>query len=214
MRWERSAPSARRAAAAIATAASRGGWCCGEGRGRRRAASAVLDAGRKRAGMAEPTVASLPALDAGSRAGGAGRVSVGREHAAHSRGALSAAGSGAAVEERGEPPGGAAGGRLPGLAEARPGRRTDRVSLPGCDLPEGAPRGQSRLGARAGGAGGARRRGEGAAELGHGWGGAHGSMGGLLENLVARKMGRPRLVITDGNAGLAAALGRVWPGVA
>src|SRR2546422_749389 len=37
---------------------------------------------------------------------------------------------------------------------------------------------------------------------------------GLLENLVARKMGRPRLVITDGNAGLAAALGRVWPGVA
>src|SRR5438445_11163216 len=27
-------------------------------------------------------------------------------------------------------------------------------------------------------------------------------------------MGRPRLVITDGNAGLAAALGRVWPGVA
>ncbi len=37
---------------------------------------------------------------------------------------------------------------------------------------------------------------------------------GLLEHLVARKMGRPRLVITDGNAGLAAALGRVWPGVA
>src|SRR2546427_1873703 len=35
---------------------------------------------------------------------------------------------------------------------------------------------------------------------------------GLLENLVARKMGRPRLVITDGNAGLAAALGRGWPG--
>src|SRR5437879_11385976 len=27
-------------------------------------------------------------------------------------------------------------------------------------------------------------------------------------------MVRPRLVITDGNAGLAAALGRVWPGVA
>src|SRR2546421_6590494 len=154
--------------------------CSSDLRGRRRAASAVLDAGRKRAGMAEPTVASLPALDAGSRAGGAGRVSVGREHAAHSRGALSAAGSGAAVEERGEPPGGAAGGRLPGLAEARPGRRTDRVSLPGCDLPEGAQRGKSRFAARAGGAGGARRRGEGAAELGHGRGGAHGSMGGAV----------------------------------
>src|SRR5207253_4559572 len=53
------------------------------------------------------------------------------------------------------------GGRLPGLAEARPGRRTDRVSLPGCDLPEGAQRGKSRFAARAGGAGGARRRGEG-----------------------------------------------------
>src|SRR2546427_588246 len=74
----------------------------------------------------------------------------------------------------------AAGGRLPGLAEARPGRRTDRVSLPGCDLPEGAQRGKSRFAARAGGAGGARRRGEGAAELGHGRGGAHGSMGGAV----------------------------------
>src|SRR5438128_11478779 len=40
------------------------------------------------------------------------------------------------------------GGRLPGLAEARPGRRTDRVSLPGCDLPEGAQRGKSRFAAR------------------------------------------------------------------
>jgi len=36
----------------------------------------------------------------------------------------------------------------------------------------------------------------------------------LLEDLGARKLGRPRLVITDGNPGLAAALGRVWPGVA
>src|SRR2546426_9542796 len=35
---------------------------------------------------------------------------------------------------------------------------------------------------------------------------------GLLENLGARKMGRPRLVITDGKAGVAPALGRVWPG--
>src|SRR3989449_660695 len=153
----------------------------GRSRGRRRAASAVLDAGRKRAGMAEPTVASLPALDAGSRAGGAGRVSVGREHAAHSRGALSAAGSGAAVEERGEPPGGAAGGRLPGLAEARPGRRTDRVSLPGCDLPEGAQRGKSGFAARAGGAGGARRRGGGAAGAGHGRAGARTVPGPLAQ---------------------------------
>lgn len=37
---------------------------------------------------------------------------------------------------------------------------------------------------------------------------------GLLEDLVARKLHAPQLVITDGNAGLAAALGRVWPGVA
>lgn len=35
----------------------------------------------------------------------------------------------------------------------------------------------------------------------------------LLEDLAARKLGRPRLAITDGNAGLAA-LERVWPGVA
>jgi transposase-like protein len=35
----------------------------------------------------------------------------------------------------------------------------------------------------------------------------------LLEDLVVRKLGRPRLVITDGNPGLAAALERVWPGV-
>jgi putative transposase len=37
---------------------------------------------------------------------------------------------------------------------------------------------------------------------------------GLLEDLAARKLGRPRLVITDGNPGLGAALERVWPGVA
>src|SRR5438128_200547 len=34
-----------------------------------------------------------------------------------------------------------------------------------------------------------------------------------LEDLAARKLGRPRLVISDGNPGLAAALERVWPGV-
>jgi transposase-like protein len=33
----------------------------------------------------------------------------------------------------------------------------------------------------------------------------------LLDDLAARKMGRPRLVISDGNAGLAAALERQWP---
>jgi transposase-like protein len=36
----------------------------------------------------------------------------------------------------------------------------------------------------------------------------------LLEDLAARHLGRPRLVISDGNAGLAAALDRQWPGVA
>lgn len=36
----------------------------------------------------------------------------------------------------------------------------------------------------------------------------------LLEDLAARKLGRPRLVISDGNTGLAAALDRQWPGVA
>jgi putative transposase len=35
----------------------------------------------------------------------------------------------------------------------------------------------------------------------------------LLDDLAARKMGRPRLVISDGNAGLAAALDRLWPGL-
>jgi len=36
----------------------------------------------------------------------------------------------------------------------------------------------------------------------------------LLEGLAARRMGRPRLVISDGNPGLGAALDRQWPGVA
>lgn len=35
----------------------------------------------------------------------------------------------------------------------------------------------------------------------------------FLEDLVARHMGRPRLVISDGNTGLAAALDRLWPGL-
>ncbi len=36
----------------------------------------------------------------------------------------------------------------------------------------------------------------------------------LLEDLAARKMGRPRLVMNDGNPGMRAALNRQWPGVA
>jgi transposase-like protein len=36
----------------------------------------------------------------------------------------------------------------------------------------------------------------------------------LLEDLAIRKMGRPRLVMSDGNPGLEAALTRLWPGVA
>lgn len=36
----------------------------------------------------------------------------------------------------------------------------------------------------------------------------------LLEDLASRKMGRPRLVMSDGNPGLGAALDRLWPGVA
>jgi putative transposase len=36
----------------------------------------------------------------------------------------------------------------------------------------------------------------------------------LFDDLVGRKMGRPRLVISDGNAGLATALERQWPGLA
>ncbi|MGH9792864.1 MAG: IS256 family transposase [Candidatus Acidiferrales bacterium] len=36
----------------------------------------------------------------------------------------------------------------------------------------------------------------------------------LLDDLAARNMGRPRLVISDGNPGLAAALERQWPGLA
>jgi putative transposase len=36
----------------------------------------------------------------------------------------------------------------------------------------------------------------------------------LLEDLAARKMGRPRLVISDGNTGLTAALDRLWLGLA
>src|SRR2546425_12551004 len=35
----------------------------------------------------------------------------------------------------------------------------------------------------------------------------------LLEDLAARNLGRPRLVISDVNRGLAEALERVWPGV-
>jgi hypothetical protein len=36
----------------------------------------------------------------------------------------------------------------------------------------------------------------------------------LLEEVAERKMERPRLVVSDGNAGLAAALDRLWSGVA
>ena len=36
----------------------------------------------------------------------------------------------------------------------------------------------------------------------------------LLEDLAARHLRRPRLVISDGNPGLAAALDRLWPGMA
>ncbi len=36
----------------------------------------------------------------------------------------------------------------------------------------------------------------------------------VLEDLAARHLGRPRLIISDGNSGLKAALERVWPGVA
>ena len=35
----------------------------------------------------------------------------------------------------------------------------------------------------------------------------------LLDDLAARKMGRPRLAISDGNPGLGAALDHLWPGV-
>jgi transposase-like protein len=35
----------------------------------------------------------------------------------------------------------------------------------------------------------------------------------LLEDLAIRRMGRPRLVISDGNSGLGAALDRQWPGL-
>jgi putative transposase len=36
----------------------------------------------------------------------------------------------------------------------------------------------------------------------------------MLEDRAARHLGRPRLVISDGNAGLRSALERIWPGVA
>lgn len=36
----------------------------------------------------------------------------------------------------------------------------------------------------------------------------------LLEDLAARHLGRPRLIVTDGHPGLKRALERVWPGVA
>jgi transposase-like protein len=45
------------------------------------------------------------------------------------------------------------------------------------------------------------------AETGAAWQGA-------LEDLAARHLGRPRLVISDGNAGLQSAMERIWPGVA
>jgi putative transposase len=36
----------------------------------------------------------------------------------------------------------------------------------------------------------------------------------MLEDLAARHLGRPRLIISDGNPGLKSALERIWPGVA
>ncbi|HEV2492357.1 MAG TPA: transposase [Terriglobia bacterium] len=35
-----------------------------------------------------------------------------------------------------------------------------------------------------------------------------------MEDLAGRQVGRPRLIISDGNAGLKSALERIWPGVA
>src|SRR3989441_12491105 len=83
----------------------------------------------------------------------------------------------AAVEERRVAAGGAAGRKLPELAEARPERRRDRVSLPGCHLLEGA---QRRARGLAGGAGGARReseRREAAAHAAHGGRGTYHGLG-------------------------------------
>jgi putative transposase len=37
---------------------------------------------------------------------------------------------------------------------------------------------------------------------------------GVLEDLAARHLGRPQLVISDGNPGLKSALERIWPGIA
>jgi putative transposase len=37
---------------------------------------------------------------------------------------------------------------------------------------------------------------------------------GMLEELAARHLGRPQLIVSDGNAGLRSALERIWPGVA
>jgi putative transposase len=142
----------------------------------------------------------------------AGSVSVGVEHTTDSRCAGAAAERGGVEQERGVAAGAAAGRKLRHLARAGSGRRKHRVFVPGCDLSEGAQWRESGFAARV--ALGVRENGEKVllslmttgAESADGW-------QLLLDDLAARKMGRPRLVISDGNAGLAAALDRSWPGL-
>ena len=77
-----------------------------------------------------------------SRAERAGRVFVGGEqHTADPRGTGTAAEGGGIVEERGIASGAAAGRKLSPLAAARSGGGEDPISIPECDLSEGAQRG-------------------------------------------------------------------------
>ena len=123
-----------------------------------------------------------------------------------------AAERGAAVEKCRVAPGEPAGRKLRALAPAGPGRGSDRLSLSGRDLPQGAQRGQGGL--AAGGLGREGHRGEGLTGAGHRWGGNRRRLADDAGGLGSAASGRrPRLVISDCNAGLQSAmdpdLGRV-----
>src|SRR5665213_1841226 len=140
-----------------ANAAQRGGANAG-------AARTLGGARGRRAGMAEPVGAAIPAQQPRGGAKRVGGVFVGVEHAADSRGVGAAVERGGAEQERGVAVGAAGGGKFSRLAAARFGGREDCVCVPGCDLCEGAQRRESDIAGGAGGAGGARERRESAAE--------------------------------------------------
>ena len=164
--------------------------------------------------MAKSAVAPLSTEFPGGGASRSGRVSVGRQHATHPRSVAASAEWSAAVEKCGV----ALASRLEESYEEWRQRDLAEEQIVYLYLDAIYPK------VRSGGkvvslpvlvALGVKATGEkillalvlAGAETGTAW-----QM--LLEDLAARRLGQPRLIISDGNAGLKSALERIWPEVA